>query len=185
MRVRTAVRRLPAATPPAAVTAALRVLASRERTRRLAYRHPVGYYGERLRLAINNFMRPLALPFAGGLISALILFSMLMPTMRVPAAARLNDIPVPFIYTDPAVKTQTSFGISENDFVLDVVVDGEGRAVDYSVREGGAPNAEARRNLENNLLFTRFTPATAYGRPIVGKMSLGFSRYKIDVPSKS
>ncbi len=187
-RVRAMVKRLPSPPPPAHLTSALRVIASRERARILARRNPLGYWGERLRLFVDNLMRPMAIPLAGGLVSALVLFSMLMPNIRLKADPRINDIPLSLIYTDPKVKEQTPFGFNyDDDFVVAVVVDAEGRAVDYSIPDGEQlpKNADWRRMIQTDLLFTQFTPATAYGRPTMGKMFLSFSRSTINVPGKS
>jgi len=129
-------------------------------------------------------MRPMALPFAGGLISAVLLFSMLMPGISIRRLPISNDVPVDW-FTSPAVKAQTPFGFNEDEFVVEVQVDEQGRMVDYRITQGPslAKNSDFRRAIENNLLFTEFVPATAFGRPTSGKMYLQFRRFGIHVTS--
>jgi hypothetical protein len=177
--------KLPAAAPPSDLTSALRVMASQERARVLARRNPISYWSERFRLVVDNLMRPLALPFAGGLVSAMVLFSTLMPSIRLRVDPRVDDPPIAFIYTEPAVKEQPFAFNHEGDVTLSVLVDGDGRAVDYAMADGGPIQPELRREIQSNLLFTQFTPATAYGRPTLGRMFLSFTRTTMNVPAKS
>lgn len=185
-RVRAMLRKLPAAAPPPELTSALRVMASQERARTLARRNPVAYWSGRFRLLVDNLMRPLAVPFAGGLVSAMVLFSTLVPNIRLHVDPRVDDVPINFIYTEPAVKEQPFAFNHEDDVTLEVLVDGDGRAIDYAMADGTKPDdPELRREIQSNLLFTQFTPATAYGRPTLGRMFLSFTRTTLNVPSKS
>jgi hypothetical protein len=165
------------------LNSALRVMASRERTRRLARQHPFRESADRFRLWVDNLMRPLAIPLAGGLISAMLLFSMLMPSL---ASVRnfSNDVQVA-LFTEPAVKAQNPFALPDEDFVVEVIIDGQGRMIDYTITQGPSvvKNNELRRAIENKLLFMEFTPATAFGKPRFGKMYLSFNRTNITVKS--
>ncbi len=181
LRVRDAVVKLPTAVTPAGLTSALRVMASRERTRRIARNHPFRHFADRFRLWSDNLMRPLALPFAGGLASAILLFSMLVPTFSVQRTFGA-DVPVS-LFTEPAVKIQSPFGYPDEDCAVEVLLDGQGRMIDYTITQGPdfPKNSEARRTLENALLYTEFTPATAFGQPRYGKMVLKFNRTQLNV----
>ncbi|MGA2434265.1 MAG: hypothetical protein ABSG25_03175 [Bryobacteraceae bacterium] len=175
---------LPAAAPPPELTVRLRVIASRERARTLARRHPAGFVAARIHLWIENMMRPLALPFAGGLVAAMLLFAMLVPTFTLHSRPGRADVPIG-LFTEPSVKLQTPFGFGDADIGVEVSVDGQGRMIDYTITEGEgiAKDPELRRRIENNLLFTTFTPATAFGQPTPGKIYLYFRRSEIDVTS--
>jgi hypothetical protein len=180
-RVRGAVGRLPAATPPARLSSVLRVVASQERSRLLARKHPFRSLGGQFHLWVENLMRPLAIPLAGGLISALVLFGMLMPTFAFQRNVS-NDVQVA-LFTQPAVKDQNSFALPDEDFVVEVLVDGQGRMIDYAVTEGPSlgKNNELRSAIENKLLFMEFTPATAWGAPRFGKIRLSLHRSLLTV----
>lgn len=179
-RVRAAVRALPLKTPPPHLTTALRVIASKERERVVARHRRFELLEDRFHLWVENLMRPLALPFAGGLISALLLFGMLIPTFAFRPINPSKDVPVALI-TDPTIKFSMPFAI-EGDVDVEAVVDDQGRMVDYSITSG-PNNPEIRRAIENNLLFTEFTPATMFGSPTWGKIHISFQRRTIDIKS--
>jgi hypothetical protein len=185
-QVRTALSRLPAAAPPPQLTIALRAIATEERVRAVNYRSPFRRLLDRIELCGENLMRPLAIPFAGGLtgglVSAILLFSMLMPGISL--SRETADVPVPFMFTGPTVKSQTPFGI-DADFCAEVIVDGQGRMVNYSLLSGPSlsKNPELRRAIESSLLFTEFKPAKMFGLPTYGKLRIYFSRSEIDVKS--
>src|SRR6185437_13509442 len=70
--LRNATGRLSRAPLPPGLTDRLRVLASHERARQLARISPavrLARWSDRLSLCFNNLMKPLAFPFAGGLVS--------------------------------------------------------------------------------------------------------------------
>jgi hypothetical protein len=64
-----ALRGLPSRVSPEGLTTSLRVIASRERQRILGQRtfgHRWAGWRDSLSLSMTNFMRPMAIPFAGG-----------------------------------------------------------------------------------------------------------------------
>ena len=126
-------------------------------------------------------MRPLALPFAGGVFSTVVLFSMcLVPTYPLRGDSSFDISTV--LTTEPAVKETAPFGSSSGNVVVDVTVDGQGRMVDYTVVSGkSALTGDGLMKLENMLLFTTFKPATAFGQPISGKMRLSLNASHVDV----
>jgi len=187
LRVSSAVRGLPALTPPAELTHRLRVMASRERARRLLLSSPAAVLSrlrDRARLLADHLMRPVALPMAGGLISALILFSVLVPSMLFRHSLG-EDVPLVGLYREAAVTTPAPFGFDADHFILEVTVDHNGRMVDYSIADGERlmHNPRLRRAIENYMLFTGFSPATAFGQPTYGKVTVSFSRYWFNVGS--
>ncbi|HEY4364696.1 MAG TPA: hypothetical protein VGN17_27270 [Bryobacteraceae bacterium] len=168
-----ALRRLPAGVPPAGLTTSLRVIASRERQRRLQrydWRRSLASWYERTCMLMNDVMRPLALPFAGGVASAVVLFSAwLVPTYPLRARTGGSDIPT-MLTTQATLKGAVPASASSGEMAVDVTVDGEGRMVDYDiVGDGDAiQDANVRRRLESFLYFNEFVPATAFGRPVAG-----------------
>jgi hypothetical protein len=186
-RVRAAVQSLPARAVPAEVTTALRVMASKERARVAARQRQFDFLGGRLRLWVDNLMRPLALPFAGGFVSAIALFAILIPSFAFHPISAGNDVPFG-LSTEPALKGQLPVGFVDSDtadFVVEVVVDGQGRMADFAIVQGPtlAQNPGLKRLIERKLLFTQFTPATAFGRPTSGRMYLSFQRQLINIKS--
>ena len=178
-------RCLSAKVPPAVLRTSLRVIASRERERRLTRRDFTAIWKswqDRTELFFDNVVRSLALPFAGGVCSTLVLFSMFV----VPAYPLLTpgDADVPTILNTPvSVKSMAPFSVGDIDVVVDVVVDGQGRMMDYAIVLGASvlANPQMRRRLENALVFSNFTPATTFGQPMMSKMRLWFHSSRIDV----
>lgn len=187
-RLRRALRSLPAPVPPAGFTVALRVIASRERQRfleRRSLRRMIAAWGERASLSAGDMMRSLVLPLAGGVCTAVVLFSTwLVPTYPVHAHDGF-DVPM-MLSTEASVTTQTgAIGLSRGlyeaigdtpggDAVVDVIVDDQGNFVDYAVVSGTQvlQDAGRRHRLENLLLRTQFAPATEFGRPVTSRVRL-------------
>lgn len=174
-------RRLPAMVPPSGLTMSLRVLASRERQRANERRTVSSLYNSwkgRLRLTIQNMMRPFAVPLAGGMFSAVALFS----TWVVPAyPARghqmhihdMVDVPT-VLTTSPTLKNTSSMALLKSEMVLELDIDPLGRAINYQVVEGQAlmRDPEVRRGVQNLLVWAVFDPATTFGKPTSGKVRL-------------
>ena len=180
-----ALRSLPAREPQLELRTTLRVMASRERQRRLASRSltaAVGLWRERFQLFSENVLRGFALPVAGGVASAVILFSMCVVPAYPLRAHTTVDVPT-VLTTQVAVKGMAPFFGGGDDVVVDVTVDEQGRMIDYAVVAGAGAlaNASLRRRLENVLLFTEFKPATSFGQPMSSKTRLWFRTSRIDV----
>jgi hypothetical protein len=169
-----ALRSLPARTPPAGLSTSLRVLASRERQRaqRRGLSDHFSAWTVRTRLWIDNLMRPLAVPFAGGVLSALALFGIwLVPTYPQHIATNFD---VPAALTNEAtVPGSTAMGVSGGDVIVDVFLDDEGYIINYQVVSGSGvlTDAALRHRLENMLLATDFVPR-AFGNPTAGRVRL-------------
>ena len=72
---------------PAALSMKLRVLASHECARHVARKNlstRVANWVTATRLAFDNMMRPFAVPVTGGLLSAFVIFSLLVPSLSFP-----------------------------------------------------------------------------------------------------
>ncbi len=171
-----ALRTLPSRVPPPGLRTSLLVTASRERKRLLesrSFESRWSAFRDQYTLALNNVMRPIALPFAGGVFSAVVLFSMLVvPTYPVRASSG-SDIPT-VLSTEAFVKGTAPVGAANGELVVDVSVDDQGKMVDYRIVSGEAmvKDQTTRRRLENMLLFTQFVPATSFGIPTAARVRL-------------
>jgi hypothetical protein len=177
-------RSLPRRSVPEQVRSSLRVLASHEQHRAAGNR--IAWF-DRARLFSRDLMRPLALPLAGGVFSTVVLFSIFGPIYSAQGRNGF-DIPVPFsprsqatVLTsdrggqrDPTVlKTAPMLAYGADDVIVDVMVDGQGRMIDYTIVSGDASNNDAlRRSIGALLLLTEFHPATTLGRPVAGRVRL-------------
>jgi len=140
-------------------------------------------FRDRVGLFSQNLMRPLALPFAGGVFSTVLLFSLLGPGYSVQAS---NAFDVPTVLTTEASvrKSAPMAAYNTDDVIVDVTVDGQGRMTDYVIVSGNATKDESlRRRIGAVLLLTEFNPATTLGTPVAGSVRLSFSAIhsRIDV----
>ncbi len=173
-RLRSALHSLPVPRAPKRLDTELRILASRAivRQRRMSRVPALAEWMDHVRLLFDNLMRPLALPFAGGLTSALFMFVMLLPSLGF-LRDKTHDTPSP-LYTEASVGNLDSFASgskTSDDTVVEVKIDEQGHMVDYNVLEG-----KMTGDFGNLLLFATFTPATVFLQPTSGKVVIRRSR---------
>jgi hypothetical protein len=178
--LRRKLRSLPTHVLPADLTTRLRVVASKVRMESIA--SPWSRWRDRLQLSLRNLMRPLALPAAGGLCSAVFLFSTLVPTFRSAfLLSESGDIPT-MLTTEPMLKDTAPVVFSDRDAVVDLQLDDRGGIVDFTIV--GAPGQQTedlRRHIKNHLLFIEVWPATTFGRGVAGTMRISFRNNRIEV----
>jgi len=183
-RLREALRSLPQRTPPVDLIVRLRVAASKARLGGSSYSSRWRSWRDRFELSLTNLMRPLALPAVGGLCSAVFLFSTLVPTFMSTFAmdkTPWDDVPT-MLTTQPTVKFMAPVAFVNEDAVVDLKLDGQGRIINYSIVGAPGPASDQlRHSIENSLLFTEFWPATSFGRPIAGTIRISFRSSRIDV----
>ncbi|HLH17334.1 MAG TPA: zf-HC2 domain-containing protein [Bryobacteraceae bacterium] len=182
--VRRAVRQMSRPPVPAALTARLRVLASHEQSRRRAradWRGWARYWSDRLSLAFDNLMRPLAFPFAGALISSLMIFGLVIPSLTFqhafadqvfftpPNGEVVAQSPtgryLPGESENPPWIQRADASIPDAANVVDLIIDENGRVCDWTVERG-----ELTPDLTNIIMFGQFSPATNMGVPTLGKV---------------
>lgn len=180
--MRASLRQLAAPRMPLGLSVQLRVLASHEHARRLArlnFRARLRACKDTARLHFENLMRPVALPLAGGILSALLLFGALVPTLTFRPAVT-NDPPLSFVdprgYWPLGVTSAVNWVgeaprlepvdsvVSSDENVLELTIDDEGKVVDYSVRQG-----QLTPEMATIIQWSIFTPAMFFGRPTWGK----------------
>jgi len=183
------------ATPPVppALAGRLRVLASHERSRNVArmnFTARLQDWSEWVRLGFDNLMRPFALPFTGGIVSALLVFSLLVPNLSFPHNYGDETYTIDFTFPDGAVVGATgdldidprieplSAPIFPGERAIDLVIDDQGK-----VRGGVVTHGDVTPDMINVILFSRFTPATYSGQPTWGPIRVVFPRHHRGVRS--
>jgi len=183
--MRTAVRSLRRPSVPAELAAKLRVVASHERQRqlsRVSFAARWRGWEARVGLLFDNLMRPLAFPFAGGLVSSLMIFGLLVPSLMFHHAFADQAL---FTYADGEVVIlgpngsymsapesenapriqRVELALPDTANVVDMVIDQSGRVSDFSVARG-----ELTLDIANIIMFGQFNPATQMGVPIPSKV---------------
>jgi hypothetical protein len=143
-------------------------------------------------IVFDNVFRPLTLPATGGLISAILVFAlvfqMIVPGTTVRAVQ--NDVELNLMKQAKLVSLSEypqSWAPENDDLALslphglmvDVTVDAQGHMTDYQILSG--PNSlELRRQLDQMMLFSRFSPMLSFGRPTAGgHVVLSFSAVRV------
>jgi hypothetical protein len=161
---------------PATLVSKLQVIASHERERKLASVS----WSERIRRAsgwvqlhFDNMMRPVALPFTGGILSTLLIFAVLMPTLSFSHPSdgyEFRTLPQGRIVTNPweqgveaDLKDFPMFGPpgeSNSDYmnVVNLTIDEYGKVEGWDVVRGRLTD-----EMNSIILFGRFIPATTMG----------------------
>ena len=177
-------RALPRLVIPPKTSGRLLVTASREAARRR--RHATlpllikGWWSA-IALWCDNLMRPAALPLAGGLASAVLLFSALVPSLTVQRVVS-GDVPTG-LSTTATLASSISYNLGDRDITIDVSIDEYGRVIYYTIPHDAswAQDPALLRNVENTLLLTRFTPATLFGQPVAGRTRITLRRSQMEV----
>jgi len=183
---RNALRAAPVRPVDRQLALALRSLASREaarRRRQVDFRTRVRDISGRLAFHFSEMMRPFALPAAGGLASALVLFfTVLTGFQGIVTGPRPNDIPT-MLATGPLLRFTLMDTAAPQEFSLYVLVDGQGRVIDYMPPEGLSATDQKllRKSIGNSLLFIQFDPATTLGRPTAGWVWVNYRNTQVDV----
>jgi len=181
--LRAGLRGLAQAEPPPQLGARLRVMASHEFARhsnRLNWPARVANFRANIRLYFDNLMRPFAVPVTGGLFSALLMFSILLPSLN-PFQRNTAYEPPLAVLTDPdgeivgtsngAVRLQPGGAtITGNEVGLVLFIDERGHVQDYYLSGG-----ELTEEMKSLILLSRFIPATIDGQPTWGLKQVVFS----------
>ena len=131
---------------------------------------------------LSNAINAVMVPATAGLASAVVVFGLLMGFMALPLQAGSPDVPL-VIGTDPQLQ-QMSFGatldsIREGSLVIEADVDSQGRVQDYHILSEDTTTPDLLPQVKNMLIFTRFRPATSFGRPTAGRAVLSFSKISV------
>ncbi len=154
-RLNTPLRELPAMPPPPELALAIRLR---------AFSRGLSAW-DRRQVRFSNLMRPVALPAAGGLLTALILWAALMPAVSVSRRRYIDDVPTA-LHTNPRFKDASPLPIP--DVLVEAWIDERGRITDFEVLDPPTDRREAnllRQESSNFLLTTVFEPARQFGQP--------------------
>jgi hypothetical protein len=127
----------------------------------------------RWKLHLDNLMRPLAVPAAGGLLAAVTSFIVLIGSVGMSPRMFAEDVPLAFFdkafVANPQMIMPTPFSVTEETVVL-AFIDGDGDVYDFRVisNDGYRPHPKLAAELASALVTTRFEPAMSFGRAVPG-----------------
>jgi hypothetical protein len=171
--------RVPKAIPPADLAVRIRVAAAQAQ----ASEGWAGHFRklkDRADLIFDHVFRPLTVPATGGVFSAVVVFVLVLQLMvpGITVQAVPNDVPLTILRPAQLVSLSEypqSFSSDQHDAELSlpqglqvyVTVDARGQMSDYEILSGPA-SPDLRHQLDQILLFSRFSPMTSFGRAISG-----------------
>jgi hypothetical protein len=173
--------------PPAHLAVQIRARASRDSS----IWDGVGRWWSRATLVFENILEPLAVPAAGGVLTALAVVVLFVHGMLVgvPMGGVVqNDLPLDLI--QPAqLESLAPFpvaGIGATDgqsnsgaLLLEATLNAQGQVIFYKILSGPS-DAAVRHQIDQVLLFSRFRPQLSFGRPTDGgRVFLSFSEVHV------
>jgi hypothetical protein len=172
--VRKGFRHLPVQAVPPLVETRLQVIASRERSRQLLRLNPAAWLRDKLSgamMAFDNFLRPYAVPAAGGLMASCLCFSLIAHTLEFrPYLVGQDDMPIG-LYTEVTFDA-SPFSFPGKDVTVELTVDANGAVTDFTpiIQPGGSnPTQEEMNQIAGLVLYSAFTPATRFGQRVSSK----------------
>ena len=178
--LRSGLKHLPVVSAPPMLNTRLRVLASRDRSRRLVRRDFASWIAEKkafAKLFFDNLLRPFAVPAAGGILASCLCFGTVLDNLHVPYAWN-NDLPVG-ISTDVGIDEWSPFLSGGKDVLVQLSVDSQGNVTDYELPQSGHASPEELRQIANLALYSSFSPAVRMGRRVAGKRWFSIGHYSV------
>ena len=138
---------------------------------------------ERWRLTWQNTVGPFVLQLSAGFASAVLLLGtigVLVGMFAHPERAVAQDEPLgmatapKWLYHGDASSDVDQIGTVNGPVVVEVYVNGSGRAYDYRIVHGPT-DAQTRTQVESLLLLSVFEPARFFGQPVRGLAVMSFS----------
>lgn len=132
----------------------------------------------RLQVRLDNQFRSLLLPASGGLAAAVFCFCLIMGSLVAPSS-NLPDVPVSFVTPASVVDlAPLNFAPGDKPVIVVTYIGAEGEVTSYRVLSG-QHSPELMRDLDRLIYFSRYRPATSFGRPTDGRVVLSFSQVTI------
>jgi len=183
--------RVPKNVPPADLAVRIKVAAAQAQPSQ-DWASRFRQFKDHAEIVLENVLRPLTVPATGGLFAAIVIFvlalQMIVPGITVRAVE--NDVPINLMheaklislseYPESWAPEQHETELSlPHGLLVDVTVDAEGHMTDYQILSGPT-SLELRRQLDQMLLFSRFSPMMSFGRPTAGgHVVLSFSSVRV------
>jgi len=176
---------------PVAPPAAMPVLIRMQIAQALPLSARVRRMWTRAVLVFEDILEPLAVPATGGVLTALVVFVLLVQNILVgvPLGGVVeNDLPLnivqparleslaPFPVSEPAANNGHS---GSGVLLVEATLNAQGQVVTYKVLSGPSDMA-VNRQLDQVLMFSRFRPQFSFGRPTDGgRVMLSFSEVRV------
>jgi hypothetical protein len=186
-RLATCLANVEPSVPPADLAVRIRVEAAQLRTFAGNARRLWG----RAVMAFENVFKPLAVPATGGVLTAFIVFVLLVQNILVGVplgGVVANDLPLNLVqparleslapFPMPGVIAKEGHPTS-GALLLEATLNAQGQVVSYRIISGPS-DAAVSHQLDQLLLFSRFRPLVSFGLPMAGgRVLLSFSEVRV------
>ena len=183
--------RSPRALPPSDLAVRIKVAAAQAQHTQ-DWRSQWQRFRDRAEILLDNVLRPITLPATGGIVSAILVFALVLQLIAPGTTVQAipNDVPLNIMQPAELITLSDSPGDwapEKNDtelalphgLLLDVTVDAHGQMIGYQILSGPKTH-EMEHQLDQMLLFSRFHPMTSFGRPTSGgHVILSFSAVRV------
>ena len=140
-------------------------------------------------IRIENAIQAFMVPATVGLISAVVIFGVLMGIFGVPSldAMSHNDVPL-MLYSEPEMLPPdlqpsaygTAVGaVGDDSLVIEAYIGPDGRIQDYRILSDSKDVTDLPPQIKNMLIFAKFRPAMSLGRTTTGRAVLSFSKISV------
>jgi anti-sigma factor RsiW len=169
---------LPKEMPPADLAVRIKIAAARAQASR-GWRARARQMGNRVEVLLDNAFRPITLPATGGFVSAMLVFVLVFQILApgITVRAVQNDVPINLMRPAELISLSEypASWAPEHDvelalphgLLVDVTVDAQGGMTGYQILSGPHSN-DMRHQLDQLLMFSRFSPMLSFGRPTAG-----------------
>ena len=172
---------------PVDLVTQIRVRVSRERS---PWAFAIRIWSRAL-LISQNILEPLAVPATGGVLTAVVVFLLVVQSMLVGmplGRVQADDLPLNLVQPAqleslapfPVPSSNVADGkLDTTPLLIEATLNAQGEVVVYKILSG--PNdAAAQRQLDQVLLFSKFRPQIGFGRPMGGgRVLLSFSEVRV------
>ena len=183
--------RSPRALPPSDLAVRIKVTAAQAQQTQ-DWRSQWQRFRDRTEILLDNVLRPITLPATGGIVSAILVFAVVLQLIApgITVQAIPNDVPLNIMQPAELVTLSDSPGswapekhdtelALPHGLLLDVTVDAQGQMIGYQILSG-PKTLEMQHQLDQMLLFSRFEPMRSFGRKISGgHVILSFSAVRV------
>jgi len=177
--LRTGLKSLPEMSVSPLLRTRLRVIASRERSRQALRRTlsaRMAEFRSRLKLMFDNLLRPIAVPAVGGMLASFLCFGVIVDTLHFHPEWDY-DIPVG-LFTQVTIDDVSPFSVNGKDVLVQLTIDRDGAVSGFEVPQGTASPDELKE-IGNLVLYSSFTPATAFGERVTGKILVNIQHINV------
>jgi hypothetical protein len=153
---------------------------------RVAISQEAAYSRRRLldtvRVRMENIANAFMVPATAGVVSAIIIFGLLIGVLMPGQLSGSNDVPSA-LFTPPELAF-SPFGfemgsVNTDSLLVEAYVDANGRVQDYRVLSAPEDAKDLMPELKNMMIFTVFKPATSFGQPTSGRAILSFAKINV------